>query len=70
LTKPLLSVIIKVQKRKETNEMKNSLYMNKEHGYILTYEEMREEFKELYDGGDPTNCVNWEEYYTKMDSFD
>ena len=50
--------------------MKNCLYMNKEHGYILTYEEMREEFKELYDGEDPTNCVNWEEYYTKMDSFD
>lgn len=50
--------------------MKNCLYMNKEHGYILTYAEMREEFKELYDGGDPTNCVNWEEYYTKMDSFD
>ncbi len=50
--------------------MKNCLYMNKEHGYILTYAEMREEFKELYDGEDPTNCVGWEEHYTKLDSFD
>ena len=43
--------------------MENKYYMNKEHGNILTRDEMLEEFAELYDGGDPTNGINWPEYY-------
>ena len=37
--------------------------MNKEHGHILPYDEMLVEFMEMYDGGDPTNCAHWSEYY-------
>lgn len=39
------------------------MYMNKEHGNVLTYKEMLEEWNELYDGGDDTNPVGWDEYY-------
>ena len=44
--------------------MKQIYYMNREHGNILTYKEMIQEWAELYDGGDPTNPVGWIEYYT------
>ena len=41
-------------------------FMNKEHGNILTYKEMFKEWEELYDGGDDTNPVGWDEYYTPI----
>lgn len=41
------------------------LYFNLECGNILTYDEMVEEAKELYDVdlNDPTNLIGYEEYY-------
>lgn len=42
-----------------------TLYMNKEHGNILTKSEMLNEWEELYDGGDETNPIPWTEYYTE-----
>ena len=44
--------------------MKQTCYINKECGNILTYPEMVSEWMELYDGGDPTNPISWMEYYT------
>ena len=41
----------------------NHLWMNREHGHLLTYDEMLEEAAELYDIGDDTNAVALEEYY-------
>ena len=41
----------------------NHLWMNREHGHLLTYAEMIEEAAELYDVGDDTNAVALEEYY-------
>ena len=38
-------------------------FMSKENGNVLNYNEMIEEWKELYDGGDDTNPVGWDEYY-------
>ena len=41
-------------------------FMSKENGNILTYKEMLAEWNELYDGGDDTNPVGWDEYYTPI----
>lgn len=45
-------------------------YQNIECGNILTHDEMLKEFAELYDGGDPTNCASWSEYYIYIGSLD
>lgn len=45
-------------------------FMNKEHGHILPYDEMLVEFMEMYDGGDPTNCAHWSEYYEYIGALD
>lgn len=42
-------------------------YINIENGNILTYAEMLEEAAELYDVGDDTNPIGWEEYYELTD---
>ena len=44
---------------------KNSLrmYMNMEYGNIMSYAEMIEEGRELYDLDDPTNVFDYMEYY-------
>jgi len=43
--------------------MKEQLYMNKDTGEVLTYNEMFQQWIEEYDGGDPTNCMSiWEQY--------
>lgn len=47
--------------------MRNWIFMNKEHGHVLTYSEMIEEFRAEYDGDDPTNPISWEEYYTVVE---
>ena len=39
------------------------LYMNKETGEVLTYNQMLKQFEEEYDGNDPTNCISYDEYY-------
>lgn len=41
----------------------NWLFQNKECGNVLTYDEMIDEYREMYDGDDPTNATGWEEYY-------
>lgn len=41
-------------------------FMSKENGNILTYKEMLEEWEELYDGGDDTNPISWDEYYAPI----
>lgn len=43
--------------------MQNWIFMNIEHGHLLTYSEMIVEFLTEYDGGDPTNPISWGEYY-------
>ena len=43
--------------------MRNWTFQNIECGNILTYSEMIEEWAEMYDGGDPTNPLGWEEHY-------
>lgn len=52
---------------KEQRE-KTHLFMNKENGNLLTYSEMLTEAEELYDIGDPTNPIGWEEYYTEVEA--
>ena len=39
------------------------VFQNRECGNILTYNEMIEEYCEMYDGDDPTNPLDWEIYY-------
>jgi hypothetical protein len=43
------------------------VYQNREAGNIfLTYREMMQEAAELYDIGDPTNPLDWSEYYDEI----
>ena len=42
------------------------IFMNNENGNVLNYNGMLDEWKELYDGGDDTNPVGWNEYYTAL----
>lgn len=49
---------------KEVNPMKNTLWMNLEYGYLLTYDEMVTEAREMYDLDDDTNACRWSMYYT------
>lgn len=42
------------------------LYVNKETGELLTYNQMLKQFEEEYDGNDPTNCVGYDEYYEEV----
>ena len=43
-------------------------YMNVDTGELLTYEEMREQWREEYDGEDPTNCRRISEQYEEVES--
>ena len=45
----------------------NHLWMNKETGHLLTYDEMVEEAAEWYDLGDDTNAMGYDEYYAETD---
>ena len=38
-------------------------YISKENGNIVTWGEMMAEMVELYDGNDPTNWLDWHDYY-------
>ena len=42
------------------------IFMNNENGNVLNYKGMLDEWKELYDGGDDTNPVDWNEHYTVL----
>ena len=41
----------------------NHLWMNRDYGHLLTYDEMMEEARELYDLDDDTNACDLSEYY-------
>ena len=43
----------------------NHLWMNKETGHLLAYDEMMKEAAEWYDLGDDTNAVGYDEYYAE-----
>ena len=43
------------------------MYMSIENGNILTWAEMVEEGKELYDLFDDTNCMSWQDYYMECE---
>lgn len=43
--------------------MKDTLWMNRETGHLLTYDEMVKEAAEWYDLDDDTNVVDLSEYY-------
>ena len=42
-------------------------YQSKENGHLLSYDEMLKEAAELYDLDDPTNSLEWSEYYEKVE---
>lgn len=43
------------------------IYMNRETGEVfLTKDDMLEDFRLEYDGGDPTNPATWEDYYDEI----
>lgn len=46
------------------------LYMNKETGEVLSKHEMLEQFRDDYDGGDPTNPLGWGEYFDEIPGSD
>jgi hypothetical protein len=55
--------------RNERNDIMRSkwIFQNRECGNILTYDEMIEEYREMYDGDDPTNPYGWDTYYELID---
>lgn len=42
------------------------LYMNKATGEVLSKHEMLEQFRDDYDGDDPTNPLGWGEYFDEI----
>ena len=46
--------------------MKEVLYYDNR-GQLFTYQEAMEIFRNEYDGGDPSNAVPFEEYFTKIE---
>ena len=42
------------------------MFVSKENGNVLTHKEMLKEWEELYDGGDDTNPIGWDEYYMSI----
>lgn len=46
--------------------MKEVLYYDNR-GQLFTYKEAMEIFRNEYDGGDPSNAVPFEEYFTKIE---
>ena len=44
-------------------------YINLETGEVLTRAEMLKQFREEYDGDDPTNGLSWDEYYIREDEY-
>ena len=46
--------------------MKEVLYCDNR-GQLFTYKEAMEIFRNEYDGGDPSNAVPFEEYFTRVE---
>ena len=46
--------------------MKEVLYYDNR-GQLFTYQEAMEIFRNEYDGGDPSNAVPFEEYFTRIE---
>ena len=46
------------------------MYMNLETGEVLTRKEMRTQFREEYDGDDPTNVISVNDLYAEVDDFE
>lgn len=46
--------------------MKEVLYYDNR-GQLFTYKEAMEIFRNEYDGGDPSNAVPFEEYFTRVE---
>ena len=46
--------------------MKEVLYCDNR-GQLFTYKEAMEIFRNEYDGGDPSNAVPFEEYFTRIE---
>ena len=46
--------------------MKEVLYYDNR-GQLFTYKEAMENFRNEYDGGDPSNAVPFEEYFTRIE---
>lgn len=42
-------------------------FMNRETGELLTRAEMMTQFRDEYDGDDPTNPLSWDEYYKEVE---
>lgn len=52
---------------KETTDFEDRLkYMNLSTGEVMTERAMRRQFRDDYDGDDPTNSLTWEEYYKRI----
>lgn len=45
-------------------------YQNYDTGEIMTYDEMREEWRTVYDGDDQTNILTWREQYKEIEEDD
>ena len=41
-------------------------FMNKETGEVLNYAQAVQQFREEYDGDDPTNFISFEEYFEEV----
>lgn len=51
----------------DTTDFEDRLkYMNLETGEVMTERAMRKQFRDDYDGDDPTNSLTWEEYYKRI----
>lgn len=50
------------------NELRKTpvYFVNRETGEVLTREEMTKQFREEYDGDDPTNAIDISEYYEEV----
>lgn len=42
-------------------------FMNRETGEVLNYKEARAQFREEYDGDDPTNIITFEEIFKAIE---
>lgn len=61
----VIDVIVGIAK--ETTNFEDRLkYMNLSTGEVMTERAMRKQFREDYDGDDPTNSLTWEEYYKRI----
>ena len=45
---------------------KLTLYRNRDTGQYLSYAEMRAEWRDMYDGDDPTNIFTWRDQYDEI----